>query len=451
MWDGGIPPFRPAIQITVGQDRNSGGEGVRERGRANAMGIFERMSKLGIHRLVITPTNILPAKPSVPGTSWVRPALRKEGHEKLVLICHPEVKLRAAIAIHDRTLGRQSMGGCRVLDYPGEEEMLRDVLDLSRAMTYKAALAGLERGGGKCVVWCDPRTEKTPALLRRLAEEVEQLHGEYIICEDMNFTPQDILVMREKTAHVAGLPKGYHKGTFRGSGAPSETTAQGVLIGMKACLRFLDIGDLGALRGKTVAIQGLGHVGFALARLLHQEGASLVACDVDESRTAQFMKEFAGSRSTAGAASCRVVPPKEIFSQQCDIFAPCAAGGAISPKTIRRLQCRIVAGAANNQLANEQAGRMLVKRGILYAPDYVINAGGLINLDAEIHPQGYSAARVQEKLENIYYNLLRIFWYANRLQRTPAEVADLFVEETIHFQKIHFPDQESSKLWSVAV
>ncbi len=396
------------------------------------MGIFEKMSKLAVHRLVISSTKTLPAKPAIAGTNWIKQALKKEGHEKLILISHPDVGLRAAIAIHDRTLGRQALGGCRVLAYRNEEEMILDVLKLAKAMTSKAAMAGLERGGGKCVIWCDPRTERTADLLLKLAEEIDQLNGEFIIGQDMNFTPQDILVMREKTVHVSGLPKQYHHHSYRGSGDPSQKTARGVVNGMKACLRFL---GLGPVRGKAVAIQGLGKVGYALARLLHHEGANLVACDVDEMRTAQFAEEFHRNRLSRRAPSARVVAPKEIFWQKCDIFAPCAAGGAIHPNTIPLLRCKIVAGAANNQLASDQCGRILLKRNILYAPDYVINAGGLINLDEEKHPQGYSEMRVQKRLENIYFNLLRIFWYADKFQMATNEVADLFVEEKIHFNK----------------
>ena len=395
------------------------------------MGIFEKMSKLAVHRLVISPTKTLPAKPAIAGTNWVKQALKKEGHEKLILICHPDVGLRAAIAIHNRTLGRQALGGCRVLPYRNEEEMIFDVLKLAKAMTYKAAMADLERGGGKCVIWCDSQTEKTADLLLRLAEEINQLNGEFVTGEDMNFTPQDILVMREKTVHVVGLPKQYHHHSFRGSGDPSQKTALGIVNGMKACLRFL---GLGPVHGKTVAIQGLGKVGYALARILHHEGANLIACDVDEERTAQFAEEFHRNRLSRQAPSALVVAPKEIFSQKCDIFAPCAAGGVIHPKTIPLLRCKIVAGAANNQLASDQCGRMLRKRNILYAPDYVINAGGLIHLDEEKHPHGYSEMRVRKRLEKIYFNLLRIFWYSGKFGVPTNEIADLFVEEKLHFQ-----------------
>lgn len=391
------------------------------------MGIFEKMAKTGLTKVVVYPDNSV-----IQEAAFATKIMKAEGHEKLVIIYYPDINLRAAIAIHDRTLGRQAIGGCRILNYSDEKEMLKDVLKLSKAMTYKAALAGLQRGGAKCVVWCDPRTEKSRNLFLKLAEEIDELGGEYITGEDMNVDEKDILLMRTKTEHVSGLPETYRYGKCRGSGDPSPVTARGIVYGVKACFKFL---GLGPIEGKTVAIQGLGKVGHRLARFLYQEGAKLVACDINQMRINHFIEEFQEKPMREVRESARLVDPEDIFSQECDIFSPCAGGGALNKLTIPRLKCKIVAGSANNQLADPSCGKRLTERGILYAPDYVINAGGLINVDDEKNPDGYNELRVQEKLENIFCNLMEVFWLAQKLHLSTSEVADILAQKKIYLEK----------------
>lgn len=392
------------------------------------MSICEALEALGIKNLDIFPDNA-----GIPEAKWVADAMRKEGHEKVMMVCRPEVNLRAAIAIHNRTLGKEALGGCRLLPYEDEREMIMDALRLSSAMTYKASMAGIERGGAKCVIWAYPR-EKTFAMLWALADEIDALGGQYVTGEDMNIDERDISIMRMRTSYVSGLPETYHVGSYRGSGDPSPITAKGLVYGMKACLKFL---GSGSLEGKTVAIQGLGKVGFRLARFLYQEGVSrIIACDINPERIRHFQEEFQGKALAEFRESAKIVEPGEIFYQECDIFAPCAGGAALNIQTIPSLRCKIVAGAANNQLADSLCGKMLKKRHILYAPDYVINAGGLINVDDERHPEGYNESRVQKKLENIFTNLLRVFWYARRLGLPTNQVADMLAEENIYMHKL---------------
>lgn len=390
------------------------------------MAIFEQMEKTGVRNFTVIPDSA-----SFPGTEMVVELMRQMGHEKLHFICHPDVNLRAIIAIHDRTLGKQALGGIRMLPYKNEEEMIMDVLRLSGAMTYKAAWAGIEKGGGKSVIWGNPKDKNAP-LLQRFAKEIEALRGKYIGGEDMNISVDDVELMRSFTSYVTGLPKTYINGKYRGSGDPSPVTAQGTVYGIEACLKFL---RLGPLADKTVAIQGVGKVGFPLAELLRDKRvAQIIVSDTDPKKIAHFQKEFA--QKAPPELRVQIVTQDEIFSQYCDIFAPCATGAILNRTTIPLLRCRIVAGAANNQLEDADCGQMLMERGILYAPDYVINAGGLINVDDETHPDGYSELRVQQKLENIFPNLMRVFWLAQELERPTGYIADLLAEEKIQVKRL---------------
>ncbi|MBI2450153.1 MAG: Glu/Leu/Phe/Val dehydrogenase [Candidatus Nealsonbacteria bacterium] len=392
-------------------------------------GVFERMLENSQRKLEVRP-DLVP----YPEAEWIAEVMRKEGHERIYLFYHPEVKLKTAIAIHNRAIAEQALGGIRMLQYRDEKEAITDVLRLSKAMTYKAAIAGIKKGGAKCVVWGNPREDKTNFLLWELAEEIEALRGEYIGGEDMNIDEQDVRLMRMKTSFVAGLPETYRYGKLRGSGDPSPVTARGIVYGMKACLRFL---NMGPLEGKTVAIQGLGKVGYRLAEFLYQEGVKqIIGSDIDPRRIAHFQEELKEKALGEFKKLSKVVAQEEIFSQECDIFAPCAAGGILTKQTVSNLRCRIVAGAANNQLQDSVAGKLLMKKGILYAPDYVINAGGLINVDDERHPDGYSEVRVQEKLESIFPNLMKVFWYSKRLNLPTNIVADMLAEEKIYLAQI---------------
>lgn len=385
------------------------------------MKIFGKMVKEGLRKIEVRP-NLVP----IPEAEWLAEVMKKEGHKKAYLFCHPEVKLKAVIGIHSQAISPKTLGGIRMFDYSDEREAFLDVIRLSRAMTYKSAMAGVEKGGAKCVIWGDPKEEKTDRLLEVLAGEIENLKGEYVGGEDMNISEKDVLLMKKVTSFVVGLPENFRQGKLIGSGNPSPITAQGVVLGMKACLNFL---NMGSLEGKTVAIQGFGAVGCSLAGFLIQEGVKqIIATDIDPGKIAHFREEF--------KEKARLVDSEDIFSQKCDIFAPCARGGVLNKETIPLLKCKIVAGAANNQLQNHSDGKRLIKQGILYAPDYVINAGGLINVEDELYPDGYDRLRVQKKLENISRNLLKVFWYSQRLNMPTDLIADMLAEEKIWITQV---------------
>lgn len=289
------------------------------------------------------------------------------GHEQVVYCRDAESGLRAIIAVHDTSLG-PALGGCRLYDYSSEEDALRDVLRLSRGMTYKAAVAGLDLGGGKSVIIGD-RGIKSEALFRAFGRFVDSLGGRYITAEDMNTNVADMDTIRRETRWVTGV--GAHAG---GSGDPSPVTAWGVFHGVKASLEV--VYGSSSVEGRTVAIQGLGNVGYWLARYLHDEGAKLVYTDIDRSRIDRVIGEFGGTAVDGDAW----------YGTQCDVLAPCAIGGIINARTIPQIQAPIIAGGANNVLEDEvEDAQRLIDRNITYAPDYVINAGGLMSVYAELH------------------------------------------------------------------
>ncbi|MBI3610237.1 MAG: Glu/Leu/Phe/Val dehydrogenase [Nitrospirae bacterium] len=336
--------------------------------------------------------------------------MAKEGHEQLVVSTDPETGLRAIIAIHSTLLG-PSLGGCRFWFYKTFDEAAADALRLSRAMTYKAAICGLNLGGGKAVISARPE-EKTPALLRAFGRAVDSLAGLYFTAEDVGMTLSDLDVIREVTRYATGIPE--DRG---GSGDPSVMTARGVLHGMRRCL--IEVFGSDSFRGRTVAVQGLGKVGRHLVELLHREEADLIVSDLDASRV----------RDVTSKMEAKVLPPSRIPAAACDIFAPCAMGGVLNSVVIPKLRCRIVAGSANNQLAMAEGARRLQKRGILYAPDYVINAGGLINIACEM--EGYRKDRAEERVAGITENLARVFARAKEEKITPLEAADRLAEERL--------------------
>ncbi len=353
---------------------------------------------------------------SSPAASWTERAARQavpsveesvfdllgeHGHEQVSFASDAASGYRGIIAIHNTILG-PALGGTRFWHYADEREALRDVLRLSRAMTYKAAVAGLDLGGGKSVIIGDPATGNREALFRAHGRHVEYLKGRYITAEDVGTTPADMAIIRRETRHVVGLPGK--------SGDPSPVTAFGVYRGMKACARFRWGED--ALAGKTVAVQGLGHVGYYLCRYLHEEGARLVVTDVVAEKVERAVREF----------GARAVEPEAIYDVQADIFAPCALGGCINADTVGRLRVEVVAGGANNQLAEERFGDELEARGITYAPDYAINAGGLINVNAEL--AGWSAAQVHAKAERIYDTILDVLSVAREEGIPSYQAAD---------------------------
>lgn len=332
-------------------------------------------------------------------------------YEQLVFCQDKASGLKAIICIHDTTLG-PALGGTRMWNYQSEEEAIRDVLRLARGMTYKNAAAGLNIGGGKTVILGDSRTEKSEELFRALGRFVQGLGGRYITAEDVGTNVQDMDWVRLETQFVTGVSSSYGS-----SGDPSPMTARGVWRGIKAAAK--EVYGSANLSGKTVAVQGLGHVGRYLAQLLVKEGAQLIVTDVNSEAVQQVIHE----------TGAKAVNPEEIYGVECDIFAPCALGAVINDFTIPQLKCRIVAGAANNVLAEERHGDQLHELGILYAPDYVINAGGVINVADEL--EGYNYERALKKVEGIYDNVTKVISIAKRDQIPTYRAADRMAEERI--------------------
>ncbi|MBY5980993.1 amino acid dehydrogenase [Ferrimonas balearica] len=317
------------------------------------------------------------------------------------MFVHDEASgLKAIIAVHDTTLG-PAVGGCRMWPYESEQDAINDVLRLSRGMTYKNALAGLEFGGGKSVIIGDPKSDKSEALFRAFGRFVDSLGGRYYSAEDVGITTADIMIAHQETPYMAGL-----EGK---SGDPSPYTALGTFLGIKAAVKHQR--GIDSLEGIKVAVQGLGHVGFHLCRHLHDAGAKLVVCDLSETQLERARTEF----------GAEVVALDEIYRQDVDVYAPCALGATINDTTIPQLKATIVAGCANNQLAEPRHGEVLKEKGILYAPDYVINAGGIINVSFE---RDYNADKAEAKVRKIYDTLLTIFNEADNSGKTTAVVAD---------------------------
>src|SRR6266852_3095497 len=312
--------------------------------------------------------------------------LAEHEHEQVSVYYDRSTGYRGLIAIHSTVLG-PALGGTRFWSYPSDAAALVDCLRLARGMTYNAAVAGINLGGGKGVIIGDNRTTRREALFRAHGRHVESLKGRYITAEDVGTSTSDMEYIKAETNHVTGLV-----GT---SGDPSPVTAYGVYRGIKACARYRYGSD--SLAGKSVALQGCGSVGYHLAKLLYAEGASITCTDIDPQRVKRVVEEC-GARAVASDA---------IYDVRASIFAPCALGAVINDDTVQRLQVDIVAGAANNQLAEDRHGDLLERRGITYAPDYVINGGGLINVNAELH--GWAPERARSKAGEIYDTLLRVF------------------------------------------
>ena len=339
--------------------------------------------------------------------------LEQYRHEQVVFTYLHDTNLRAIIAIHDTTLG-PALGGCRMYPYASEEEALEDVLRLARGMTYKAAAAGLNLGGGKAVIIGDPKKDKSEQMFRAFGKAVDSLGGRYITAEDVGTDVYDMEHISQETDHVTGLE--IDRG---GSGDPSPFTAYGVLQGIKASLEKT-YGDR-STKGRTVAVQGVGSVGHELVKLLADEGAHVIITDLDGDRLERTMEVH---------PEVEIVAPHDILEVKCDVLAPCALGGIVNDDTIDKFRCKIIAGAANNQLRTEQHGRALSERGILYAPDYVINAGGLMNVYLEL--EGYSQQRAYRLIRNIFTNTLRIFRFAEESGLSASEAADRVAVERMH-------------------
>ena len=335
--------------------------------------------------------------------------LQSYGHEQVVICSEPSVGLKAIIAVHDTTLG-PALGGTRMWPYENEQEAIRDVLRLSRGMTYKAAISGLNLGGGKAVIIGDPRTDKTEELFRAFGRFVDSLGGRYITAEDVGIDVQDMEWVSSETKYVTGTPK-----SLGGSGDPSPVTAYGVYMGIKACCK--KVYGNATVKGKRIAIQGAGHVSSYLAKHLADEGAELFISDIYDDKV-----EILAEKTDA-----EIVDPDSIYGLDVDIFSPCALGGVVNDDTIDHFKCDIIAGGANNVLDEEDRhGRMLIDRGITYAPDYVINAGGLINVASEL--EGYNEKRAHEKASRIYDTILDILEYAEE-NDTPTYVASNILAE----------------------
>lgn len=333
-------------------------------------------------------------------------------HEEVVFIRNKDVGLKAIIAIHNTTLG-PALGGTRMWNYQSDDEALIDVLRLSKGMTYKAAAAGLNLGGGKAVIIGDPKTQKTESMFRAFGAYVNSLHGLYITAEDVGTSVKDMEYVFMETPYVTGIPK-----AFGGSGDPSPYTAHGVLMGIKASIKH----KLGSdnLEGVRVAVQGLGNVGSHLVSYLIEEKAIITVADIDKERVQHITQKY----------DVKSMDANDIITSDCDVFAPCALGAVINDKTLPHLKCKIVAGGANNQLAESKHGEGLRELGILYAPDYVINAGGLMNVFVEL--EGYSAERAIDKTTQVYDNLMQVFKIANEKNFTTEQAANVLAERRIH-------------------
>jgi leucine dehydrogenase len=330
------------------------------------------------------------------------------GHEQILLSHDPSCGYLGIIAIHDTTLG-PALGGTRFWHYATTDEAVTDALRLARGMTYKSAVAGINLGGGKSVIMGDNRRTDREALFRAHGRFVETLGGRYITAEDIGTSPADMEYIKLETDHVAGL--------LGLSGDPSPVTAYGVYVGMKAAARVCWGTD--DLSGRTVAVQGCGKVASHLVQHLHGEGAKLVVTDIDAEKVRRVVQE-------TGASS---VPPEAIYDQEADVYAPCALGATINDETLPRLKVQIIAGGANNQLAEDRHGDLLEQRGILYAPDYVVNGGGVINVYGELHR--WPVERAKKKAGEIYETLLQIFEIAKRERIPTYRAADRLAEQRI--------------------
>ena len=333
-----------------------------------------------------------------------------DGHEQVVFCNDKDTGLKAIIGIHNTVLG-PALGGTRMWNYTNEWEALNDVLRLSRGMYFKNSLSGLNLGGGKAVIIGDAKKIKSEALFRKFGQFVHSLSGRYVSAEDVNITTGDIMIVNKETPYVAGL-----EGL---SGNPGPFTALGTYRGIKAAAKHKFGTD--DLNGLTVAVQGLGSVGFYLCEYLHKEGAKLIVTDINQDAVSRAVAQF----------NATAVGLDEIYAVDADIYAPCALGATINDITIPQLNCKIIAGCANNQLKESRHGELLRQKGILYAPDYVINAGGIINVAMEMRAVGYNADESTAKVNEIYHTLINIFERADAQLKPTNEVADLMAQEII--------------------
>ncbi|GAP76693.1 MULTISPECIES: Leu/Phe/Val dehydrogenase [Pseudoalteromonas] len=333
-----------------------------------------------------------------------------DNHEQVVFCSDKESGLKAIIAVHNTNLG-PAVGGCRLWNYASDEEAVTDVLRLSKGMTYKNAVARLPFGGGKSVIIGDAKSIKSEALFRAFGKQLERLGGSYYSAEDVNITTGDVMMMHQETNYVMGL-----EGK---SGNPSPFTALGTFLGIKAAFQHKHGHQ--NLEGVKVAVQGLGAVAYDLCKHLHNAGAELFVTDINEQSVARVVNDF----------NATAVGIDDIYDLDVDVYAPCALGATINDNTIPRIKATIIAGCANNQLAEPRHGEIIREKGMLYAPDYVINAGGIINVYYETKPQGYNADDATKHVEGIFDTLLEIFQRSEKEQVSTHVIADKLAEEII--------------------
>lgn len=334
-------------------------------------------------------------------------------HEQVEFFADKSTGLRAIVAIHNTKLG-PSLGGCRMWPYADSTEALTDVLRLSKGMTYKAAMAKLNLGGGKAVIIGNPRKDKTPEMMACMGRFVEQMGGRYITAEDSGISVEDIHKMSENTRHVSGVNAKYHYNGGQADGNPAPSTAYGVFIGLKESVKYKYGTDL---KGVRVAIQGMGHVGYRLAKHLHAEGAELFVTDLYQDNVDRAAAEFAAT----------AFRPEQLFDLDVDVYSPCALGASINIDSIDKIKAKVIAGAANNQLENNDFGRILKEKGVLYAPDYVINAGGVIDI---YHQRILStAAAMRAQIEGIGQTLTEIYARADADDCSTNDIANTIAEE----------------------
>jgi len=338
--------------------------------------------------------------------------LYKDGHEEVIFFSDPSCNLKVIVAIHNTILG-PALGGTRMWQYASEEEAIDDVLRLSKGMTYKAAVSGLNLGGGKAVIIGDPEKDKSEALFRAYGRLLESLNGRYITAEDVNTRVEDIEHIFTETGNCVGVAE-----VHGGSGNPSPWTARGVFRGIQASCQKV-YGDK-SLRGKVVALQGAGSVGRFLGEYLYNEGAEVYVCDISEKNIELFKEKV---------PNAKVVGIDEIYDVDCDIYSPCALGATVNDNTIERLKCKIVAGAANNQLAEDRHGEILKEKGILYAPDYLINAGGLMNVSIEF--EGWSEDKAVRMVDSIFNTTLDVFRISDEQNIPVNKATDVLAESRI--------------------
>ena len=338
--------------------------------------------------------------------------IEQNEHEQIVFCSDGKSNLRAIISIHSTALG-PALGGTRMWTYASDQDALTDALRLSRGMTYKAAVAGLNLGGGKAVIIGDPNKDKTEALFRTYGRFIEGLAGRYITAEDVGTSVQDMEWVRMETKYVTGIDR-----ALGGGGDPSPVTAHGVYHGMKACIKELTGND--SLRGKKIAVQGAGHVASYLCDYLAKEGAKIFITDIYAEKGKRVVQR----------TKAKFIHPDRIYDVSADIFCPCALGGVINDQTVSRLKVKIVAGGANNQLADEKKhGQMLMKKGIIYAPDYAINAGGLMSVANEL--EGLPRDRAMKQSESIYDTIRKIFQIGKQESIPTNEASDHLAEHLI--------------------